>query len=64
MSRKSSKFLLVLVTILCLISTFSFATDTAVTTSEDATTLSVENPKATEGTEGENTENVATEGST
>jgi len=65
MSRKISKFLLVLVTILCLISTFSFATDgTPVTTSEDATTLSVENPEATEGTEGENAEDTATEGTT
>ena len=62
MSRKISKFLLVLVTILCLISTFSFATDgTPVTTSEDATTLSVEK---TEGTEGENAEDTATEGTT
>ena len=62
MSRKISKFLLVLVTILCLISTFSFATDgTPVTTSEDATTLSVENPEATEGTEGENADDATGE---
>ena len=64
MSRKSSKILLILVTILCLISTFSFATDTAVTTSEDSATLSVENVEATDGAEGENTENVVTEDST
>lgn len=50
MSRKSSKILLVLVTILSLISTFSLATDgTPVTTSEDATVLSTENNQTTEG---------------
>lgn len=65
MSRKSLKILLILVTILSLISTFSFATDgTPVATSEDATVLSVENPEATEGTESENAENTTTEGTT
>lgn len=62
MSRKSLKILLVLVTILSLISTFSLATDdTAVPTSEDATVLSTQNPETTEGTEGETTD-TTTEG--
>ena len=51
MSRKSSKILLVLVTILSLISTFSLATDGApVATSEDATVLSTENNQTTSET--------------
>lgn len=68
MSRKSLKILLVLVTILSLISTFSFATDTSATdensavttTSEENATSTDENTSAdenatTEGTEGEDT---------
>lgn len=65
MSRKSLKILLVLVTILSLISTFSFATDetavddtnTPTTTSEENTTSTDENgtTEGTEGTEGTDT---------
>lgn len=58
MSRKSLKILLVLVTILSLISTFSLATDdTAVTTSDEGTVISTD---GTETTDGETTDDTAT----
>ena len=74
MSRKSLKILLVLVTILSLVSTFSFATDETATdnTNSAATTTSEENSASTseettdgttaeEGTDGETTGDTETE---
>ena len=64
MSRKSLKILLILVTILSLISTFSLATDdtAAVTTSDDIAANSEDNTSGTEGeTNNENSENTVTE---
>lgn len=50
MSRKSLKILLVLVTILSLISTFSLATDEVVTTSDDTETTAVDTSTPTDET--------------